>query len=145
MYKRQGLGGLVVDRYADVLSLEVSTLAVWQRLDRWLPLLHRRCGTKRHVVQVDEGIARMEGIRAVSYTHLDVYKRQAYSLRVTSGGALITAMDTRGFYYGMKDVYKRQTQGFRGTFQGSHCLLFRGRQYEVRRCSNSEGDGWNAV
>ena len=59
-----GLGGLVVDRYADVRSLEVSTLAVWQRLDRWLPLLHRLCGTKRHVVQVDEGIARMEGIRA---------------------------------------------------------------------------------
>ena len=59
-----GLGGLVVDRYADVLSLEVSTLAVWQRLNRWLPLLHRLCGTKRHVVQVDEGIARMEGIRA---------------------------------------------------------------------------------
>ena len=58
-----GLGGLVVDRYADVLSLEVSTLAVWQRLDRWLPLLHRLCGTRRHVVQVDEGIARMEGIR----------------------------------------------------------------------------------
>ena len=27
-----GVGGLVVDRYADVLSLEVSTLAVWQRL-----------------------------------------------------------------------------------------------------------------
>ena len=50
--------------WADVLSLEVSTLAVWQRLDRWLPLLHRLCGTKRHVVQVDEGIARMEGIRA---------------------------------------------------------------------------------
>ena len=58
------LGGLVVDRYADVLSLEVSTLAVWQRLNRWLPLLHRLCGTKRHVVQVDEGMARMEGIRA---------------------------------------------------------------------------------
>ena len=40
-----GLGGLVVDRYADVLSLEVSTLAVGQRRDRWLPLLHRLCGT----------------------------------------------------------------------------------------------------
>ena len=52
-----GLGGLVVDRYADVLSPEVSTLAVWQRLDRWLPLLHRLCGTKRHVVQVDEGLS----------------------------------------------------------------------------------------
>lgn len=58
-----GVGGLVVDRYADVLSLEVSTLAVWQRLERWLPLLHRLCDTRRHVIQVDDGIARMEGIR----------------------------------------------------------------------------------
>lgn len=57
-----GLGGLIVDRYNDVLSLEVSTLGVWQRLPRWLPLLHELCGTARHVVTVDEGIARMEGI-----------------------------------------------------------------------------------
>ena len=57
-----GLGGLVVDRYGDVLSVEVSVLGVWQRLDRWLPLLHELCGTRRHVVQVDPAIARMEGI-----------------------------------------------------------------------------------
>lgn len=57
-----GLGGLIADRYADVLSLEVSTLGVWQRLDRWLPLLHELCGTRRHVISVDESVARMEGI-----------------------------------------------------------------------------------
>lgn len=57
-----GLGGLIVDKYADVLSLEVSTLAVWQRLGEWLPKLHQLCGTRRHVIQVDESIARMEGI-----------------------------------------------------------------------------------
>lgn len=57
-----GLGGLIVDRYADVLSLEVSTLGAWLRLNRWLPLLHRLCGTKRHVISVDPAIARMEGI-----------------------------------------------------------------------------------
>lgn len=57
-----GIGGLIVDRYNDVLSLEVSTLGAWLRLDRWLPLLHELCGTSRHVVQVDESIARMEGI-----------------------------------------------------------------------------------
>lgn len=57
-----GLGGLIVDRYADVLSLEVTTLGVWLRLPQWLPLLHELCGTKRHVITVDEGIARMEGI-----------------------------------------------------------------------------------
>ena len=57
-----GLGGLIADRYNDVLSLEVTTLGVWQRLPRWLPLLHELCGTTRHVVTVDESIARMEGI-----------------------------------------------------------------------------------
>lgn len=57
-----GLGGLIVDRYADVLSLEVSTLGVWLRLGRWLPLMHELCGTSRHVIAVDESIARMEGI-----------------------------------------------------------------------------------
>lgn len=58
-----GIGGLIVDRYNDVLSLEVSTLGAWLRLPRWLPMLHELCGTSRHVVQVDEGVARMEGIR----------------------------------------------------------------------------------
>ncbi|MDO5473251.1 MAG: class I SAM-dependent rRNA methyltransferase [Akkermansia sp.] len=57
-----GLGGLIADRYADVLSLEVTTLGVWQRLNTWLPLLHKLCDTKRHVISVDESIARMEGI-----------------------------------------------------------------------------------
>ncbi len=57
-----GLGGLIVDRYNDVLSLEVTTLGVWLRLPQWLPLLHELCGTSRHVITVDEGIARMEGI-----------------------------------------------------------------------------------
>lgn len=57
-----GIGGLIVDRYADVLSFDVSTLGVWMRLNRWIPLLHRLLGTKRHVIRVDEAIARMEGI-----------------------------------------------------------------------------------
>ena len=57
-----GIGGLVVDRYNDVLSVEVSVLGVWQRLGQWLPLLHELCGTTRHVVQVDTEVARMEGI-----------------------------------------------------------------------------------
>lgn len=57
-----GLGGLIADRYGDVLSLEVTTLGVWQRLDKWLPLLHKLCGTSRHVISVDDSIARMEGI-----------------------------------------------------------------------------------
>lgn len=57
-----GIGGLIVDKFDDVLSLEVSTLGAWIRLPRWLPLLHKLCGTKRHIVSCDKDIARMEQI-----------------------------------------------------------------------------------
>lgn len=62
-----GIGGLIVDKFADVLSLEVSTLGTWIRLPEWLPLLHKLCGTKRHIVSCDEGIARMEHIDPTDY------------------------------------------------------------------------------
>ena len=57
------LSGLTVDRYADVLSVEVHSLGVWQRLGQWLPRLHELAGTKRQIVRVDPEIARIEGIR----------------------------------------------------------------------------------
>lgn len=58
-----GLSGLTVDRYADVLSIEVTTLGVWRRLSRWLPKLHAALGTKQHLIEVDPDIARIEGMR----------------------------------------------------------------------------------
>lgn len=57
-----GLSGLVVDKFADVLSIEVHSLGIFQRLPGWLPQLHARLGTKRFVLEVDDKIARMEGI-----------------------------------------------------------------------------------
>ncbi len=57
-----GLSGLVVDRFADVLSIEIHSLGMFQRLPGWLPHLHERLGTKRALVDVDERIARIEGI-----------------------------------------------------------------------------------
>jgi 23S rRNA (cytosine1962-C5)-methyltransferase len=56
------LSGLVVDRYADVLCVEVHSLGAHRRLGRWLPRLHARLGTTRATVRVDPAIARMEGI-----------------------------------------------------------------------------------
>lgn len=77
-----GLGGLIVDRYADVLSLEVSTLGVWQRLGRWLPLLHSLCGTTRHVITVDPAIARMEGIDPATAPASEAVRK----VRITENG-----------------------------------------------------------
>ena len=58
-----GLSGLVVDRYADVLSVEVHSLGVFHRLPQWLAHLHRRLGTQRAVIEVDPQVARIEGIK----------------------------------------------------------------------------------
>jgi 23S rRNA (cytosine1962-C5)-methyltransferase len=57
-----GFSGLIVDKYADVLSVEVHSLGVWQRLPTWLPRLHARLGTRREVVEVSDFVARVERI-----------------------------------------------------------------------------------
>ena len=57
-----GLSGLVVDRYADLLSVEVHSLGIWRRLPAILEQIHRSLGTARHRIHVDPEIAKMEGI-----------------------------------------------------------------------------------
>ncbi len=56
------LPGLVADKFADVLSVEITNLAAWKRLPEWLPILHECFDTRRVVVGVDEDLARIEGI-----------------------------------------------------------------------------------
>ena len=56
------LPGLVADKFADVLSVEITNLAAWQRLPNWLPLLHESFGTKRVIVSVDPNLANIESI-----------------------------------------------------------------------------------
>src|SRR5690606_20767599 len=56
------LPGLVADKFGKVLSLEITTLAAWQRLDAWIPALHEAFGTESVHVRVDPDLARIEGI-----------------------------------------------------------------------------------
>ncbi len=58
------LPGLVADKFADVLSVEISSLAAWQRLPGWLPRLHELFDTKRVIVDIDPEIGRVENIPA---------------------------------------------------------------------------------
>jgi 23S rRNA (cytosine1962-C5)-methyltransferase len=58
-----GLSGLVVDKFADVLSVQVHSLGVWQRLPKFLAHLHARLGTQRTVIEVDHPVAKHESIR----------------------------------------------------------------------------------
>jgi 23S rRNA (cytosine1962-C5)-methyltransferase len=56
------LPGIVADKFADVLSVEITTLAAWQRLAGWLPMLHEEFDTRRVFVRVDPELAKIEAI-----------------------------------------------------------------------------------
>ena len=58
-----GLSGLVVDKIGPVLSVQVHCLGVYQRLGDWLPYLKDQMEAQEAVVEVDEKIVQMEGIR----------------------------------------------------------------------------------
>lgn len=58
-----GLSGLIVDRYGDVLFCEVMSLGIFQRLPRWLPQLHELAGTKHSHIHVDHDLGSLEGIK----------------------------------------------------------------------------------
>lgn len=55
-----GLSGLIVDRFADVLSVEVFSLGIYQRIGPILGLLSDRLGTAHYRVHVDERVAMQE-------------------------------------------------------------------------------------
>jgi 23S rRNA (cytosine1962-C5)-methyltransferase len=55
-----GLSGLVVDRFDDVLSVDVYSLGMYQRIGSILPLVAERLGTRHSRVSVDERIALAE-------------------------------------------------------------------------------------
>lgn len=64
-----GLNGLVVDKYGDVLSVEVFSLAVFQRIKKWIQILHAALGTTRETVQLVKGFGSMENARGCDDFH----------------------------------------------------------------------------
>lgn len=64
-----GLNGLVVDKYGDVLSVEIFSLAVYRRIKDWLPIFHDALGTTRETIQLVKGFGSMENARGCEETH----------------------------------------------------------------------------
>jgi len=55
-----GLSGLIVDKFDDVLSVEIFSLGMYQRIGPILKILQEKTGTKHFRVHVDERIALAE-------------------------------------------------------------------------------------
>lgn len=56
-----GLSGLVVDRFADVLSAETFGLGMYQRAERLMPMLAEQMGTQHWLVQTSPQFLSQEG------------------------------------------------------------------------------------
>ncbi len=76
-----GLSGLTIDRYADVLLCEVFSLGIAQRLPDWLPLLHELAGTKFARVQVDHDLGSLEGIKPSTFNETNAAAPRAVKIR----------------------------------------------------------------
>jgi len=59
-----GLPGLIVDRYADVLSVQVTTLGMERRLDLVRPAVEELCGARAAWLRNDVGVRTLEGLDA---------------------------------------------------------------------------------
>jgi len=57
-----GLSGLVVDRYADYLAIQVTAMAMAVRLPQIVPMLVELTGAKGIVLRTERGISKAEGI-----------------------------------------------------------------------------------
>ncbi len=64
-----GLNGLVVDKFGDVLSVEIFSYAVFRRIKSWLPIFHEALGTKKETIQLVRGFGSMENVRGCDDFH----------------------------------------------------------------------------
>ncbi|MGH7996610.1 MAG: class I SAM-dependent rRNA methyltransferase [Opitutaceae bacterium] len=76
-----GLSGLVVDRYAETLLCEVTSLGMAQRLPRWIPLLHELAGTRQARIQVDHDLGSLEGIKPSLFKEINAAAPRATRIR----------------------------------------------------------------
>jgi 23S rRNA (cytosine1962-C5)-methyltransferase len=76
-----GLSGLTIDRYGDVLLCEVFSLGIAQRLPVWLPLLHELAGTKFARVHVDHDLGSLEGIKPSTFNETNAAAPESVKIR----------------------------------------------------------------
>ncbi|MFO1093676.1 MAG: class I SAM-dependent rRNA methyltransferase [Planctomycetaceae bacterium] len=62
-----GIPGFVADRFGDIVSIEVFSLAMYQRVDALAPLLAEMCGAKHWVIRTAPQSLEHEGFAAEPY------------------------------------------------------------------------------
>lgn len=111
-----GLSGLIVDRYNDTLSIDVTTLGVWRRLRRWLPMMHEALGTTQHVIHADPDISLIEGMRIADVPEVDDPRPKSARIREHGLRYLVNFEDGHktGFFCDQRDNRVKLGQLARG-------------------------------
>lgn len=66
-----GLSGLMVDRYGEILSVEVFTPGMLQRAESLLELMHPLCGTHHHLIRCSPQSLKQEGFSVLPHSSGD--------------------------------------------------------------------------
>ena len=75
-----GLPGLIVDQYNDVLSIQVNSAGMERRLDRITSLLNERISPRAIVYRNDSGLRKLEGLEQYTRSSLDTDDTVAASI-----------------------------------------------------------------
>ena len=107
-----GLSGLTIDRYADVLFCEVFSLGIAQRLPQWLPLLHELAGTKFARVHVDHDLGSLEGIKPSTFNETNAAAPETVKIRENAVRYEVDFAEGHktGFFCDQRDNRKRIAQ-----------------------------------
>ena len=111
-----GISGLTIDRYADVLYCDVYSLGIFLRLPKWLPLLHELLGTKHVRVHVDHDLGSLEGIKPSQMKEITASAPD--KVRIKEGGVKyevdFAEGHKTGFFCDQRDNRKRFGQLVKG-------------------------------
>ena len=111
-----GVSGLTIDRYADVLLCEVFSLGMAQRLPAWLPLLHGLTGTKFARVHVDHDLGSLEGIKPSTFNETNAAAPLSVKIRENGVRYEVDFEEGHktGFFCDQRDNRKRVAQFAKG-------------------------------
>ena len=112
------LPGMVADKFGDALSIEITALGAWMRLEKWLPLMHEVFGTKRVVVQVDSDLAKIEGIPRSGGVQSDALRL----VKVVENGVKYEIDFSQGHKTGFFCDQRDNRKKFRGIVEGKNVL-----------------------
>lgn len=112
-----GLSGLIVDRYDNVLSLEVHSLGIYLRLNKILEFLHQRLGTQYEIIHVDERVRQIEGIKNVPEPRLP-----GRSVKIQENGVKFEVDFSKGHKTGFFCDQRENRLKFSGLVHGKRVL-----------------------